>query len=276
MGGMDTQPQAHEQPPRLPDLSTLFNLHHKVALITGGGSGLGRAIAEGFAQFGATVVVVDYNLAAAQDTVNHIAQGQGVAHAVQCDVSQAAQVEAAIATALATCGQIDILAAIAGVGDRSPAEAMTDAQWDRVIDINLKGVWLFNRAVGQHMIQRGGGGSIINMSSIASLVGLTTGNANYSAAKGAVNALTRDLAVEWAKHRIRVNAIAPVQFKTPLVKNLLDQKPETEAYFINRIPLGRLGEVHEIVGPALFLASDAASMVTGHVLVVDGGNTIAY
>jgi NAD(P)-dependent dehydrogenase (short-subunit alcohol dehydrogenase family) len=153
---------------------------------------------------------------------------------------------------------------------------MTQDQWDRVIDIDLKGVWLFNQEAGKHMIQRGHGGSIINMSSIASIVGLTTGNANYSAAKGGVNALTRDLAVEWAKHRIRVNAIAPVQFKTPLVKNLLAQKPETEAYFVNRIPLGRLGEVHEIVGPAVFLASAAASMVTGHILVVDGGNTVAF
>ena len=260
----------------LPDLTGIFSLKNKVALVTGGGSGLGRGIAEGFAQFGAAVLVVDYNAAAAQDTVERIQQHHGHAHAIQCDVSVQDQVQAAIATALHTYGRIDILAAIAGVGDRNPAEDMRQDQWDRVININLKGVWLFNQAVGQHMIERGGGGSIINMSSVASLVGLTTGNANYSAAKGGVNALTRDLAVEWARHGIRVNAIAPVQFKTPLVKNLLAQKPETEAYFVNRIPLGRLGEVHEIIGPALFLASDAASMVTGHILVVDGGNTIAF
>jgi NAD(P)-dependent dehydrogenase (short-subunit alcohol dehydrogenase family) len=169
-----------------------------------------------------------------------------------------------------------VLAAIAGIGDRNPAEKMTLEQWDRVIDINLKGVWLFDQLVGQHLIARGEPGSIINMASIAGIVGLTTGNANYAASKGGVIALTRLLAIEWAKYGIRVNSIAPVQFKTPLIKNLIQQKPETEDYFIAHIPLGRLGEVEEMVGPAVFLASDAASMVTGHTLVVDGGSTVCF
>jgi NAD(P)-dependent dehydrogenase (short-subunit alcohol dehydrogenase family) len=142
-----------------------------------------------------------------------------------------------------------------------------------VLAVNLRGVWLCDQAVGKQMIARGQGGSIINMASIAGQVGLTTGNANYSASKGGVIALTRCLAIEWARFRIRVNAIAPVQFKTPLVLNLIKQKPETLDYFLQNIPLGRLGEVEEIVGPAVFLASDASSMVTGHVLNVDGGWT---
>jgi gluconate 5-dehydrogenase len=150
---------------------------------------------------------------------------------------------------------------------------MTLEQWDRVIAINLRGVWLFDQAVGQHMIARGEGGTIINMASIAGQVGLTTGNANYSASKGGVIALTRDLAIEWAKYNIRVNAIAPVQFKTPLVQKLIEQKPKTEEYFLSNIPLNRIGEVWEIVGASVFLTSRASSMVTGIVLNVDGGHT---
>jgi NAD(P)-dependent dehydrogenase (short-subunit alcohol dehydrogenase family) len=152
------------------------------------------------------------------------------------------------------------------------AEDMTMQQWKRVIDINLTGVWLFDQAIGKHLIDRKTGGSIINMASIAGQVGIKTGNANYCASKGGVIALTRLLAVEWAKYNIRVNAIAPVQFKTPLVLPLLE-KPETVKYFLDAIPLNRFGEVDEIVGPAVFLASQAASMVTGIVLNVDGGMT---
>jgi NAD(P)-dependent dehydrogenase (short-subunit alcohol dehydrogenase family) len=123
------------------------------------------------------------------------------------------------------------------------------------------------------MIQRGDGGSNINMSSIAGQVGLRTGNTNYSASKGGGIALTRTPAIEWARFSIRVNAIAQVQFETPLALELIARKPETQDYFLSRIPLGRLGEVWEIVGPAVFLVSDASTMVTGIVLNVDGGHT---
>jgi NAD(P)-dependent dehydrogenase (short-subunit alcohol dehydrogenase family) len=234
---------------------------------------LGQGIAAGFSQYGAAVAVVDINLKAAQSVAEEIKAAGKRALALQCDVSNPEQVKAAVAETVSTLGQIDILAAVAGIGDRNPAEAMTIEQWDRVIAINLRGVWLFDQEVGKHMIERGGGGSIINMASIAGQVGLTTGNANYSASKGGVIALTRDLAIEWARFNIRVNAIAPVQFKTPLVMNLIQQKPETLDYFLQNIPLGRLGEIREMVGPAVFLASDAASMVTGIVLNVDGGHT---
>lgn len=260
----------------LMDVRNLFSLAGKTALVTGGGSGLGRAIAEGLAQFGAAVSVVDYNFDTAQETVSLIAGGGGKALAIRCDVSQAEQVKEAVAETVRGLGEIDVLAAVAGIGDRNPAEKMTLDQWDRVIDINLKGVWLFDQEVGKRMIARGVGGSIVNMASIAGIVGLTTGNANYAASKGGVIALTRLLAIEWAPYNIRVNSIAPVQFKTPLVTNLVKQKPETQDYFVSRIPLGRMGEVHEIVGPTVFLASAASSMVTGHLLVVDGGSTVAF
>ena len=255
------------------NLRNIFDLTGKVALVTGGGQGLGEAIAEGFAQFGATVAAVDINLQTAQTVAEGVNAAGGRAIAIQCDVTDQEQVRTAVARTADEFGKIDILAAVAGIGDRNPAEEMTIEQWNRVISINLTGVWLFDQEVGKHMIARGEGGSIINMASIGGQVAVTTGNANYCASKGGVIALTRVLAIEWARFKIRANAIAPVQFKTPLILQLIERKPEVLTYFLENIPLGRLGEVHEIVGPALFLASDASSMVTGIVLNVDGGRT---
>jgi NAD(P)-dependent dehydrogenase (short-subunit alcohol dehydrogenase family) len=255
------------------NLRHIFDLTGRVALVTGAGQGLGEAIADGFAQFGATVAVVDINLQNARSVAHRINASGGNAIAVQCDVSDPAQVVATVARTVEQLGKIDILAAVAGIGDRNPAEDMTFEQWNRVIAINLTGVWLFDQEVGKHMIARGEGGSIINMASIAGQVAVSTGNANYCASKGGVIALTRVLAIEWARFKIRVNAIAPVQFKTPLILQLVERKPEALTYFLENIPLGRLGEVHEIVGPAVFLASEASSMVTGIVLNVDGGRT---
>jgi gluconate 5-dehydrogenase len=227
----------------------------------------------GYAQFGAAVSIVDINIEAAHHVVENINATGGKAIAIQCDVTREDQAKAVVAQTIETLGKIDVLVANAGIGDRNPAEDMTIEQWDRVITVNLRGVWLFDHEVGKYMITRRQGGSIINMASIAGQVGLTTGNANYSASKGGVIALTRCLAIEWARFNIRVNAIAPVQFKTPLVLGLIERKPETLDYFLENIPLGRLGEIEEIVGPAVFLASGASSMVTGHVLNVDGGHT---
>jgi gluconate 5-dehydrogenase len=254
-------------------MKNLFDLQGSVALVTGGGQGLGQAISEGLAAYGAAVCVVDINLEAARAVAEGIGHGGGQASPVQCDVSQVDQAEAAVNQALDTFGKIDVLVANAGIGDRSPAEAMTIGQWDRVIAINLRGVWLFDQAVGKHMIERKGPGSIINMASIAGQVGLTTGNANYAASKGGVIALTRTLAIEWARHGIRVNAISPTHFKTPLVEAAIERNPAVLDYFLGNIPLGRLGEARDIVGAAVFLASSASAMVTGHVLNVDGGHT---
>ena len=253
-------------------MKNLFDLQGSVALVTGGGQGLGRAIAEGLAAYGAVVSVVDIDLGAAKRIADAISREGGQASAVQCDVSRQDQAEAAVNQTLASFGKIDILVANAGIGDRSPAETMTIEQWDRVIGINLRGVWLFDQAVGKHMLERRQG-SIINMASIAGQVGLTTGNANYAASKGGVIALTRTLAIEWATRGVRVNAIAPTHFKTPLVAAAIERNPAVLDYFLGNIPMGRLGEPQEIVGAAVFLASPASSMVTGHVLNVDGGHT---
>jgi NAD(P)-dependent dehydrogenase (short-subunit alcohol dehydrogenase family) len=237
----------------LGDLTKLFDLTGKTAIVTGGGMGLGQAMAEGLAQYGAAVAVVDINLDAATEVASLIEDAGGKAMAVRCDVSDQSQVAAAVEGVLAAWGKIDILIANAGIGIRAPAEEMTIEQWHRVLQVNLDGVWFFDQLVGKHMIERGEGGSIINMASIGALVGVTTGNANYVASKGAIAAMTRCLAVEWAE--------------------LMEDQPEVKTYFLSNIPLGRLGEVEDIVGPAVFLASDAASMVTGHCLAVDGGHT---
>ena len=255
------------------NMKKLFDLSGKAAVVTGAGSGLGQGIAEGYAQLGAGVSVVDVNPEAAQSVVDGIQAAGGKAISVPCDVTQADQVQAAVAQTLKEFGKIDVLVANAGIGDRNPAEEMTDQQWERVMDINLTGVWLFNQAAGKHMIKRGEGGRIINMASIGGIVGVETGNANYCASKGGIIALTRCLAIEWAKHNILVNAIAPSHIRTPLIAKLMQDKPEVRTYYLNNIALNRLGEVEDIVGPAIFLASDAAAFVTGHVLVADGGHT---
>jgi NAD(P)-dependent dehydrogenase (short-subunit alcohol dehydrogenase family) len=258
------------------DLRNVFSLAGRAAVVTGAGQGLGQGIAEGLAQFGANVAVVDIDGQAADRVAKGIDADGGTAISLACDVRDQQQAQSTVRAAIQALGRIDILVANAGIGDRNAAEDMRIEQWDRVIDTNLRGVWLFDQEVGRHMIERGGGGSIVNVASVAGLVGLTTGNANYSASKGGVIALTRDLAVEWAKHGIRVNAIAPAQIKTPLILDLIRAKPETEAYFVSRLPLGRLADVEDIVGPVIFLVSAAAAWTTGHVLVVDGGNLAAF
>ena len=256
------------------DLSDLFSLAGRTALVTGAGSGLGRCIAEAFAQYGACIAAVDVDEVAAALVADGIRAAGRDAIAVGCDVSHPDEVERALAATQEGLGDIHILIANAGIGDRAPAEAMTFAQWSRVLDINLTGVWLFDQAVGRHMIERGIAGRIINISSITSLVGITTGNANYAASKGAVNALTRTLAIEWASHGIRVNAIAPTHVKTALIEQKMRDEPGMAEFFLNNIPLGRMGEPEDVAAAAIYLASEAGSLVTGHVLVVDGGHTV--
>jgi len=255
------------------DLSQLFSLAGRNALVTGGGSGLGLAVAEGFAQYGAAVAVVDIDEAAAAAVADDIVAAGGQAIGLACDVADHAQVEAAVAATVEALGEIHVLFSNAGIGDRAPAEEMTLEQWQRVLDINLSGAWYFDQAVGVHMIERGIKGSIINTSSITSLVGITTGNANYAATKGALNALTRTLAIEWAPHGIRVNAIAPTHVKTALIEQKMAEDPALAEFFLGNIPLGRLGEPEDIAAAAIYLASDAGALVSGHVLVVDGGHT---
>ncbi len=254
-------------------LNNMFGLDGKAALVTGAGSGLGEGIAKGLAQSGARVALVDIDLPGMNRVASDIEACGGSVICLVCDVSKPEEVQQTVRRAISAMGRIDVLVNNAGIGRRSPAQEMTDEMWSTVLDVNLSGAFYFCREVGRHMIQRGQGGRIINMASIGGVVGVETGNANYCASKGGIISMTRCLAIEWAKYNILVNAIAPSHTRTPLIENLMQEKPEIYQYFLNNIPLGRLGEIKDIVGPTIFLASNAAAFITGHVLLVDGGHT---
>jgi NAD(P)-dependent dehydrogenase (short-subunit alcohol dehydrogenase family) len=255
----------------------LFDLSGRVAVVTGAASGLGHAIAAGLASFGAVVVAGDINEAGLEATVGRIRRESGTAIGVLCDVSDEASVEAMFARVDAEYGRVDILIndAFTPVIRVAPEEFPLDS-WERAIRVNLTGYFLCARAAGRRMVERGKGGSIVNISSIAGSSGMGRGNFVYSVTKHGVIGLTRELAIEWARHGIRVNAIQPCQFLTPGLQVFIDSAPDPGAVverFLKGIPLDRLGDPErDIVGPIVFLASDAAAMITGVVLPVDGGN----
>lgn len=249
----------------------LFGLDDKVALVTGGASGLGRAISLGFARYGADVAPADMTLAEAEKVAEEIREKGRRSLALGINVRFSEQVDAAVERLVAEMGRIDILVNCAGTARRNPVEEMTDEDWDISLGVNLRGTFLCCRAAGRSMLERGGG-SIINISSAAGLIGIPN-VANYCSGKAGVIGLTRALAIEWADRGIRVNAIAPSHFRTPFHEaNLKD--PQKVRMLESQVPLGRFGEPEEVVGPAVFLASESSSMVTGHVLAVDGGMTV--
>lgn len=257
------------------DYKNLFSLEGKKALVTGGAQGLGLSIAEAFCAMGADVTIADINREAVEAAAADLRAQGGTVHALTCDVSNEDQVAKLIQDAAAAMGGLNVAVANAGVSVRAPAEEMTLEQWNRVIDIDLKGVFLCDREAGRYMLANGGG-SIINMSSIIGIIANTTGNANYAAAKGGVSSLTKIMAIEWAQRGVRVNAVAPAQTATKLIEGLMRDNPDTRKYFEAHIPMGRLGKPSEIASAAVFLASDATSFITGQTIAVDGGVTVAF
>ena len=246
----------------------LFELTGKVAVVTGGGGGLGEAMCLGLADAGADVVIVDVNEAAATRVSGEVRSLERRSLALQGDVRDSERVNQCVARILEEFGTIDILINSAGTARRYWAEDLPEQAWNDVQDINLKGTFLWCQAVGRHMIQRGGG-KIINIASIGGFVAYPESIA-YLASKGGVVQLTRGLAVEWAKYNINVNGIAPCLMNTELVRKYRPDLASRE-WFITRTPVGRLGECEELIGAAIFLASDASSLVTGHTLAADGG-----
>jgi NAD(P)-dependent dehydrogenase (short-subunit alcohol dehydrogenase family) len=248
-----------------------FDLDGAVALVTGAAGGLGAAIARGLAAAGARLVLADLAEDALQALKDEIERRGGRAATQRTDVTAAADVAAAVDCAVRTWGRLDVLVNCAGITLRQPAVDFTESEWDRIIAVNLKGTWLCCQAAGRVMLEQRQG-RIINMASIGGLVGLPMSVA-YCASKGGVVQLTRTLAVEWAPFGVTVNAIAPCTFETPMVRSVMTAEPEYEQRVIGRIPLGRMGKPEEIVGTAIYLASPAAAMVTGHILSIDGGYT---
>jgi gluconate 5-dehydrogenase len=246
-----------------------FSLDGKVALVTGSTRGIGRAIAEGLAAAGAAVTVNGRNAESTRAAAAEMAAAGARTLPVAADVSTASEVERLISITVETFGHLDILVNNAGISPYyKAAETVTEAEWDEIMRVNLKGVFLCCQAAGRVMIPQKSG-RIINISSIGGQVALPKLLA-YASAKGAVNQLTRALAVEWARYGILVNVIAPAYVETDLTKGLR-KNPKLRDDLIRQIPLGRLAEPSEVVGAAIYLSSDAASYVTGHVLDIDGG-----
>ena len=255
-------------------IGDLFRLDGRVALITGAGGAFGRAIARGFAEAGARLFLTDLDAARLEATVTLVREVGGMCASTPGDAGTSADVDAVYAQLDQEFGQIDILVNNAG---RNPMQGKPEAFpfeiWEDVLRTNLTGYFLFARAAGKRMIERGRGGSIVNVSSIASASSLGRGNLAYGVSKSGVNQLTRELAVEWAHRGIRVNAIQPCQFLNEGWQRMVADPNRSGLVqrVLSGIPLGRMGEPNEIVGPVLFLVSDAASMVTGALLPVDGG-----
>jgi NAD(P)-dependent dehydrogenase (short-subunit alcohol dehydrogenase family) len=260
----------------------------KAAIVMGAGSigpgwGNGKATAVAFAREGAAVVCADVNLNAAQETASLIAGKGGLARAMHCDVTRAADVEAVVAAAMREFGRVDILDNNVGIADVGGVVDLSEAQWDRVFNVNLKGVFLSMKHVIPIMIDQGGG-SIINISSIASIRYTGVPYATYYATKAALNHLTRTTAVQYARQNVRVNAILPGLMKTPMVEHSAGLAQAYAAGDVEemwkrraaQVPMGRMGDAFDVANAAVFLASDESRYVTGIELVVDGGITLKY
>ena len=247
-------------------------LDGKVALVTGGSSGIGRATALAFAREGAKLIIADRHADGGHQTVHMITEQGGEATFVQVDVSRAAEVAAMISIAVETYGRLDCAHNNAGIGSRprAPLHECSEETWDRVLGVNLKGVWLCMKYEILQMLKQGGG-TIVNTASIMGLVGSWSGTVAYNASKHGVVGLTKTAALEYARQNIRVNCVCPGYIHTPLIEDALTSNPELEAQIIARHPVGRMGRPEEIAAAVVWLCSDAASFVTGHTMTVDGG-----
>ncbi|SDA88584.1 SDR family oxidoreductase [Mesorhizobium qingshengii] len=250
--------------------NSLFSLEGRLALVTGSGQGIGFALARGLAEHGASVVLNGRDRARIDSAVEKLRDTGSKAHASVFDVTDFQAVNADVARIEAEIGAIDILVNNAGIQFRAPLEDFPEEQWERLFKTNVSGAFHAGKAVARHMIPRGKG-KIINIGSVQSELARPN-IAPYTATKGAIRNLTRGMCTDWAKHGLQINAIAPGYFRTEMNQALVDN-PEFSAWLEKRTPAGRWGNVDELIGAAVFLASDASSFVNGHTLYVDGGMT---
>ena len=245
-----------------------FELNNKVMLITGSGKGIGKGIAIAASQMGAKVILNSRTRSDLDEVADEIRAAGGEAEPLVFDVSDMDSVADGAKSAIDVWGRVDVLVNNAGTNRPKPALELTEEDWDAIYDLNLKGLFFLTQTLVKPMIERESG-KIINISSTMGLVGGPLRTA-YSGSKGGVVLLTKGLAVEWAPHNVTVNAVAPAFTRTPLA-NVLLQRKEFYDDVVSRIPMGRVGEVDEVVGAVLFLASDAANWITGQTIAVDGG-----
>ena len=253
------------------NVKQLFDLTGRVAVVSGGSMGLGRQMAEGLAEMGANLVLCARKKERCEEAAESLRSLGVQVLALGCDVKDKAAIQRVVDATLAQFGRIDILINNAGVSWGAPVDEMTLEQWDKVLSTNLTGTFLFCQAVGKAMAAQRSG-KIINIASVAGLGGASAElqAIGYHASKGGVIAFTKDLACKWALHNIQVNAIAPGWFPTHMSEWIIEHRKDS---LLEKIPLGRFGGDHDLKGAAVFLASDASAYVTGHVLVVDGGQT---
>ena len=249
----------------------LFDIEGKVAVITGASGALGKAVSIGLAACGVDIVACSNEQDGLDELAQEIRETTGrKALPIFCDVTDTQSVDQMVSRALAEFGKIDILFTAAGMAHRERLVTMGVDDWQRVMDVNVKGTLICCRAVAKQMIERGKGGSIITVGSVRGFHAHKDGYTAYGTSKAAVHYLTKQMAFEWAEHNIRVNCIAPCVFWSPLTEPILSDK-ESYRKYTSRIPMGRAAEPEDFIGSTIFLASDASEMVTAHILSVDGG-----
>lgn len=251
-----------------------YSLKGQVSIVTGAAMGLGKAMAEALAQGGSNIVIADINISEAQNTADELMRNEGIeAIAIKVDVTQESQVNSMVGKVMEQFGRIDVLFNNAGIVINEKAENTSFENWKKVMDINLNGVFLVSKAVGNVMIQQKKG-SIVNISSMSGLIANTPQcQASYNSSKAGVIMLTKSLAMEWAPHNIKVNTIAPGYMKTELTKPFFENSEGMSEKWMDMTPMGRPGQPKELGGIALYLASEASSFVTGAVFSIDGGYT---
>ena len=249
-----------------------FKLDGETAIVTGGAQGLGRQMATALTEVGADVAIADVNLEGAEETAEEL-DGETDVVAVEVDVTDEASVEAMVAAVTDRLGPIDALVNNAGIVENNPAEETSIESWRRVLEVNLDGVFLCAKHVGQQMLERGEG-RIVNISSMSGFdVNVPQKQASYNTSKAGVAQMTKSLAVEWADRGVRVNAIAPGYMRTKLVDEVLAVNPDMEETWLENTPMNRLGRPEELKDLVVYLASDASSYMTGSVVQMDGGYT---